>query len=154
LLELLYGLQSPANRSQLALPIWSVARSAHGTAIVKDILISIIDDDEATRVSLAALMRSKGFDAKTYGSASDFLSAGAQDTSTCIVTDIQMPGISGIALKQHLNDQKCVVPVIMITARTDKRLHDQALKSGAFCLLRKPFKAHALLECIERALAK
>ena len=154
MLELPYGLQSPANRSQLRRPVWPVARSAHGTAIVKDILISIIDDDEATRVSLAGLMRSKGLVAKTYESASAFLSAGAQDTSMCIVTDIQMPGISGIELKQRLNDQKCVVPVIMITARTDKRLHDQALKSGAFCLLRKPFKAHALLECIERALAK
>ncbi len=116
-------------------------------------IISIIDDDIATRLSLAALMRSKGFDAKAYESAEDFLQTGAHETSQCIITDIQMPGLSGIQLKQRLNDDKCTTPVIMITARADKRLHAVALETGAFCLLRKPFKAHALLECVERALA-
>ncbi len=116
-------------------------------------IISIIDDDGATRQALTALMRSKGFDAKAYESAEEFLQAGAQDTSQCVITDIQMPGLSGIQLKQRLNDGNCTVPVIMITARADKRLHAVAIETGAFCLLRKPFKSHALLECVERALA-
>jgi FixJ family two-component response regulator len=125
----------------------------HRTAIVKSAQISIIDDDEATRIALAALMRAKGFEAKVYESADDFLRSGAHNTSQCIITDIQMPGLSGIELKQRLNDGKCATPVIMITARAEKRLHALALESGAFCLLRKPFKAHALLECVKRALA-
>ena len=120
---------------------------------MKHAQISIIDDDVATRLALAALMRAKGFDAKVYKSAEDFLQAGALETSRCIITDIQMPGLSGIELKQRLNSGKCTIPVIMITARAEKRLHDLALKSGAFCLLRKPFKSRALIECVERALA-
>jgi FixJ family two-component response regulator len=123
------------------------------TTSVKSAIISIIDDDVATRLALAALMRAKGFDAKAYQSAEDFLQAGAQETSQCIITDIQMPGLSGIELKQRLNERKCAIPVIMITARAEKRLHALAIESGAFCLLRKPFRSHALLECVERALA-
>jgi FixJ family two-component response regulator len=123
------------------------------TTSVKSAIISIIDDDVATRLALAALMRAKGFDAKAYQSAEDFLRAGAQETSQCIITDIQMPGLSGIELKQRLNERKCAIPVIMITARAEKRLHALAIESGAFCLLRKPFRSHALLECVERALA-
>ncbi len=121
--------------------------------IVNTAIISIIDDDMATRSALAALMRAKGFDARAYESAEDFLQAKAQDNCQCVITDIQMPGMSGIDLKQRLNDGKCSVPVIMITARVEDRLHDLARAAGAFCLLRKPFKAEALIECIERALA-
>jgi FixJ family two-component response regulator len=120
---------------------------------VKSAIISIIDDDMATRSAVAALMRAKGFDARAYQSAEDFLQAGAHETSQCIITDIQMPGLSGIELKQRLNDGNCQIPVIMITARVEQRLHDLALESGAFCLLRKPFKAHTLIECVKRALA-
>jgi FixJ family two-component response regulator len=120
---------------------------------VKDPIISIIDDDEATRSAVAALMRAKGFDAKAYESAEDFLLAQACEASQCIITDIQMPGLSGIELKQRLDADNCKTPVIMITARVEERLHSLALASGAFCLLRKPFKTKALIECVERALA-
>lgn len=121
---------------------------------MKSAVISIIDDDLATRSALSALMRAKGFEAKVYESAEDFLRAEAYDTSQCVITDIQMPGMSGIDLKYRLNDGHCTVPVIMITARVEQRLYDLARESGAFCLLRKPFKADALIECIERALAR
>jgi FixJ family two-component response regulator len=66
-------------------------------------LISIIDDDESTRLSLASLMRSFGLEAKTYDSAEDFLRSGAAEPSSCIITDIHMPGLSGIELKQWLD---------------------------------------------------
>jgi FixJ family two-component response regulator len=119
---------------------------------VKDTLISIIDDDVAARASVVALMRAKGFDTKSFESAEDFLRAGVSDSSQCIITDIQMPGLSGIELKHKLDACNCKTPVIMITARVEPRLHSLALASGAFCLLRKPFKATALIECVERAL--
>jgi FixJ family two-component response regulator len=120
---------------------------------VESAFISIIDDDLATRSALATLMRAKGFDARAYESAEDFLSSGAQDRSRCIITDIHMPGMSGIDLKLRLNEGHCEVPVIMVTARVEERLHERARDAGAFCLLRKPFKVEALMACIERALA-
>jgi FixJ family two-component response regulator len=117
-------------------------------------VISIIDDDEPTRSAVAALMRAKGLSPSTYDSAEGFLDARAQDSSQCIITDIFMPGLSGIELKQRLNAEACSVPVIMISARFEDRLQTAALEAGAFCVLRKPFKAHALIQCVERALLR
>jgi FixJ family two-component response regulator len=117
-------------------------------------VISIIDDDEPTRSAVAALMRAKGFRPSTYDSAEDFLDARGQETSRCIITDIFMPGMSGIELKQRLNVAACTVPVIMISARLEDRLQNAALEAGAFCVLRKPFKAHALIQCVEKALLR
>ncbi len=117
-------------------------------------VISIIDDDEPTRSAVAALMRAMGFSPSTYESAEGFLEAKGQETSRCIITDIFMPGLSGIELKQRLNDDSCSVPVIMISARLEDRLRTTALEAGAFCVLRKPFKAHALILCVERALLR
>jgi FixJ family two-component response regulator len=118
-----------------------------------DPVISVIDDDGAARAAVVALMRAKGFETRSFVSAEEFLLADASETSQCIITDIQMPGLSGIELKQKLDACNCKTPVIMITARVEPRLHSLALASGAFCLLRKPFKANTLIECVERALA-
>ncbi len=115
-------------------------------------VISIIDDDEPTRSAVAALMRAKGFSPSTYDSAEGFLDSRAQESSQCVITDIYMPGLSGIELKQRLNHDACTVPVIMISARLEDRLRSAALEAGAFCVLRKPFKAQALIQCVERAL--
>jgi FixJ family two-component response regulator len=115
-------------------------------------VISIIDDDEPTRSAVAALMRAKGFAPTTFESAEGFLDAKGQETSQCIITDIFMAGLSGIELKQRLNDECCIVPVIMISARLEDRLESIAREAGAFCVLRKPFKAHALIRCVEKAL--
>jgi FixJ family two-component response regulator len=117
-------------------------------------IISIIDDDEPTRSAVAALMRAKGFSPSTYESAEGFLDARAHEVSQCVITDIFMPGINGIELKRRLNHDSCAVPVIMISARLEDRLESEALASGAFCVLRKPFKAQALIQCVERALRR
>jgi FixJ family two-component response regulator len=121
---------------------------------VNGAVISIIDDDEPTRSAVAALMRAKGFSPSTYDSAEGFLDARGQETCQCIITDIFMPGLSGIGLKQRLNEDACAVPVIMISARLEDRLQSAALEAGAFCVLRKPFKAHALIQCVEKALLR
>jgi FixJ family two-component response regulator len=121
---------------------------------VNDVVISIIDDDAAARFAIVALMRAKGFETKSYDSAEDFLQSQFLGLCQCIITDIQMPGLSGIELKQKLDAANCKTPVIMITARVEPRLHSLALASGAFCLLRKPFKASELIECVERALIR
>ncbi len=121
--------------------------------VVKDSLISIIDDDEATLSAVAGLMRAKGFRVCAFSSAEAFLKDLSHEASQCIITDIQMPGLNGIELKRRLDAQDCKIPVIMITARVEQRLQSLAVSSGAFCLLRKPFKASALIECVQRALA-
>lgn len=116
-------------------------------------LVSIIDDDDSLRTALVGLVRSLGYRASGYGSAEDFLDAGDADLSACIVTDIQMPGLSGIELKERLALAGNVAPVIMITARSERALHDRAVASGAWCVLHKPFAPDALIACLERALA-
>lgn len=116
-------------------------------------LISIIDDDASLRTALVGLVRSLGYRAESYESAESFLNAPASSGSACIVTDIQMPGLSGIDLKDQLVARGIAAPVIMITARAEAALHEKAKASGALCVLQKPFAAEALIGCLERALA-
>jgi FixJ family two-component response regulator len=114
-------------------------------------LIAIIDDDDSMLSAIASLLRSVGFATKTYCSAEDFIGSGCHVASSCIITDIHMPGLSGIELKYWLNAHSSFVPVIMITARSEPHLKAQALASGAICFLKKPFAAQALLDCLKRA---
>lgn len=114
--------------------------------------VAIIDDDESLRLALVGLVRSMGIDARGFASAEEFLGSGQADSFGCIVTDIHMPGMSGIELKQELGARQSVVPVIMITARGEPGLEEKARASGAACFLKKPFDAGVLVGCIERAL--
>lgn len=118
-----------------------------------DPFIAIIDDDVSLCTALVGLVRSLGYRAAGYSSAEEFLAAGKTRETTAIVTDIQMPGLSGIELKQRLSKDGCTAPVIMITARTEQGLRDRAFASGAVCVLQKPFAAEALIACLEKALA-
>ena len=122
--------------------------------VAEDALISIIDDDDSLRAALVGLVRSLGYRARSYANAEDFLAANDANRSAAIVTDIQMPGLSGIELKHRLVADGCTAPVIMITARAEPGLRERAIESGALCVLRKPFAAEALIDCLERALAK
>lgn len=115
-------------------------------------LISVVEDDESLRQAMVGLVRSLGYRVASYPCAEDFLAADAGERSDCVVTDIQMPGLSGIDLKLRLVASGVATPVIMVTARADPALHERALASGAACLLRKPFTAEALIECLDRAL--
>lgn len=121
---------------------------------VTDPLISIIDDDDSLRSALVGLVRSLGYRASGFANAEDFLDGDNAAQSDAIVTDIQMPGLSGIELKERLSAQGCAAPVIMITARAEAGLQERAFASGALCVLKKPFAAEALIDCLERALAK
>ena len=118
-----------------------------------DPLIAIIDDDASLRTALVGLVRSLGYRASGFSSAEEFLAAGNARQSACIVTDIQMPGLSGIELKLRLTQDGNAAPVIMITARTEQDLRDRAFACGAVCVLQKPFAAEALIACLEKALA-
>jgi FixJ family two-component response regulator len=114
-------------------------------------LISIIDDDRSMLLALGGLLRSFGFAVEPYGTAEEFLQSRTRDSSDCIITDLQMTGLSGIELKQWLEAHANPTPVIMITARPEAHLHAQALACGAVCLLRKPFDSTASLASLKRA---
>jgi FixJ family two-component response regulator len=130
------------------------ARQRDIGGVAEDTLISIIDDDESLRSALVGLVRSLGYRASGFANAEDFLAADQARASSAIVTDIQMPGLSGIELKEKLTSQGCAAPVIMITGRAEPGLQERAFASGALCVLKKPFAAEALIDCLERALAK
>ena len=102
--------------------------------------------------ALVSLVRSAGYDTRGFTSAEEFLGFGMDPSPACIITDVQMPGMSGIELKQHLAAGQFSTPVIIITARPEPGLEERALASGAVCFLRKPFEADTLIGCIERAL--
>jgi FixJ family two-component response regulator len=117
-----------------------------------ELQIAVIDDDEPFRTALLESLRSLGYGARGFASAEEFVAADGDDDCDCVITDIHMPGMSGLDLKQLLAVRDCRVPVIMITARAEPRLDVRVAASGAVCLLRKPFEASALIGCLERAL--
>jgi FixJ family two-component response regulator len=119
----------------------------------RDQLISVIDDDASIVLAVVGLVRSLGYRASGHASAEAFLASGETLSAGCVITDIQMPGISGIELKQNLAARNVTIPVIMITARTEEALLASARASGAFCLLSKPFEPDDLVLCLESALA-
>jgi FixJ family two-component response regulator len=104
------------------------------------------------RKALLALVRSAGYEGQSFVSAEDFLGLGTVQDFGCVITDVQMPGMSGIELKEHLTASQLPVPVIMITAQHDPTLEQRAISSGAICFLRKPFEADVLIACLGNAL--
>jgi FixJ family two-component response regulator len=118
---------------------------------VSGLPISVIDDDESTRTALAGLLRLLGFEAVTYGSAEEFLSFGSGRPCCCVISDVHMPGLSGIDLKRRMDESGQIAPVILITGRSEPRLLAEAVASGAICILRKPFDAEALLAGLRQA---
>jgi FixJ family two-component response regulator len=114
--------------------------------------ISIIEDDESLREALVGLLRSMAHEARGYGSAEEFLAA-HDDGLACIITDIHLPGISGIQMMRQLRERGDSVPVIVVTAREETRWLTEAQAGGALCVLRKPFETQDLLDCLDRAFA-
>jgi FixJ family two-component response regulator len=128
------------------------ARTAATFGVFRMPWVSIIDDDESVRFALDGLVRSLGYEARTFASAEEFLGCSPVDGLVCVITDIHMPGMSGIELKQHLTARRCSLPVIMITGRNEPDLEERARSSGAACFLKKPFEPDVLIGCLEKAL--
>ena len=118
------------------------------------LVVHVIDDDEAMRQSLAFLFRTARIQAETYESASAFLSALPQLKVGCVVTDVRMPGLSGLDLLRRLRELNIGVPVIVITGHGDVPLAVEAMKGGAADFLEKPFDDEALLGAVRSALSK
>lgn len=116
-------------------------------------MVSVVEDDDSLRSALVGLLDSLGYGVRAFASAEAFLADAAGRAADCIVTDIHMPGWSGIELKQHLDDIGERTPVIMLTGRTDPAILARARASGAVCVLQKPFQEADLVRCIEGVLA-
>ncbi|SED35634.1 response regulator transcription factor [Bradyrhizobium erythrophlei] len=117
----------------------------------RDLDIAVIDDDESFRAALVESLSSLGYKADGYASAEDYLGSIGSKSFDCVVTDIHMPGMSGLELMQQLVTQGTTTPVILITARSDTNLAAKAAAARAVCLLRKPFEINDLIGCIEGA---
>ncbi|WP_342726664.1 response regulator FixJ [Bradyrhizobium sp. B097] len=114
--------------------------------------ILVIDDDPAMRDSLAFLLDVNGFAVTTYETATEFLDHFANGTVDCIVSDIRMPGMSGLELVRKLKADAAVCPVILMTGHGDVALAVEAMKAGAVDFIEKPFEDEALLRAIGEAL--
>ncbi len=116
--------------------------------------VHVIDDDEALRHSLKFLLESGGIDVVTHDSASAFLDVVCKAEPACIITDIKMPGLSGIELLQRVKELKLDVPVIVITGHADVPLAVEAMKVGAADFFEKPFDDELLLASVRSALSR
>jgi two-component system response regulator TtrR len=114
-------------------------------------LVYVVDDDEAMRDSLRWLLESTGYRVSAYSTAERFLTAYTPGMAACVVLDVRMPGLSGLELQQEINRRGEPLPIIFITGHGDVPMAVNALKSGAFHFLEKPFKDEQLLAVIEQA---
>jgi FixJ family two-component response regulator len=115
-------------------------------------LISVIDDDESVRRTTTRLIESFGFRAAAFESAENFLGSGHLNDTSCLIVDVQMPGMNGLQLQSQLAAAGCSIPVIFITAHDDKESRRRAMQAGAVAFLAKPFNDEELLQIIHSAL--
>ena len=115
-------------------------------------VVAIVDDDESIRNALCGLLKSYDLEPRPFSSAAEFLDSDDRDDVACVITDIQMPGMSGLELQSRLSQEHPQVPVIFITAYGEPKVRAQAMSTGAFALLEKPFDNHVLMDSIRAAL--
>ena len=116
--------------------------------------VAIIDDEEPMREALLDLLDEAGLPACAFASAEEFLESGRQYVCSCLITDIRMPGISGLDLQARLNAARFRIPIIFITAHGDERMRAQALRAGALGFLAKPFDDEMLILTVRAALER
>lgn len=115
-------------------------------------LVAIVDDDQSVQSALKDLMEAAGLSAWCFGSAEEFLESGRRGETACLVTDVRMPGMSGLELQAKLKAEGSRIPVIFITAHGDAKMRSRAMAAGAVEFLSKPFDDEALLNKVRAAL--
>jgi FixJ family two-component response regulator len=115
-------------------------------------LIAIVEDDPFVRGSIRRLIRSFGYTVEAFQSANDFLAFPCLDETACLITDINMPEMTGVELFRRLIETGRQIPTILITAYPDDAVRTRALADGALCYLKKPFDEDVLLRCVQEAL--
>jgi FixJ family two-component response regulator len=117
-------------------------------------LISIVDDDDTVRAATETLVRSLGFEARTFASAESFLQSSSPLETRCLILDVQMPNMGGIELQDRLSKLGFEIPIIFITAYPDEAVRQRALQAGAVAFLLKPFEVYGqrFVDCVFEAL--
>lgn len=115
-------------------------------------VISIVDDDDAVREATKGFIRSLGYAAETFSSGDEFLASPFLHYTSCLITDLHMPGLSGTDLQSRLIADGYNVPIIFVTAFPDESTRKRAMEAGAVSFLSKPFREDLLIECLDRVL--
>ena len=115
-------------------------------------LISIVDDDQSFRESMRQVVMLLGYTVEAFPSAADFLASRVVPETACLVTDVNMPGMTGVELHRHLVDAGYTIPTILVTAYPDPAVRDRAVKDGVVCYLSKPVDDDYLERCLRSAL--
>jgi len=123
-----------------------------GTPMAHAAGIAVVDDDEAVRDAVTNLFRSMGLPALAFASAEEFLNSGSLDQTSCIVLDVQMPGMDGLSLQRHLVAAGRHIPIVFVTGHPDAGLRDTAMSQGAVCFLTKPFNEADLVDGLRSVL--
>ena len=118
----------------------------------KNKLVVIVDDDDSMRSAVQDLLEAVGFPAQGFASPEEFLKSGKQQETACLITDIRMPGMSGLELQANLKAEQYRIPIIFITAHGDERMRMQARREGAVEFLSKPFDNQVLIDSVRAAL--
>ncbi|HXL60009.1 MAG TPA: response regulator [Mycobacterium sp.] len=114
--------------------------------------IAIVDDDQSVREAATNLFRSMGFPVVAFASAEEFLDSDSVERTSCLVLDVQMPGMGGLRLQSHLASAGRHIPIVFVTGYPDEGVRTKALASGAVCFLTKPFAEGDLLDGLRSAL--
>jgi FixJ family two-component response regulator len=117
-------------------------------------IISIVDDDDEIRAAVKSLLQSYGLKAQGFVSAEEFLESSLAEQTACLITDVQMPGMSGVDLQDALIKRDPRLPIIFISAFPEERLQRKVEAAGALAFLSKPFDAEELMACVHRAINK
>ncbi len=115
-------------------------------------MISIIDDDRSVREAVESLIRSLGYQAVTFTSAEEYLGSDRMNESECVITDIQMPGMTGLDLQDRLIADGYRMPIIFMSALAAEDVGADALRTTASRFLKKPFSCERFIDCLDRAL--
>ncbi|MGA7762282.1 MAG: response regulator [Candidatus Binataceae bacterium] len=122
------------------------------TKPARQALVAVVDDDESVRTAIGSLFRSMGSRTELFGGGEDFLSAPNLREFSCLVLDVQMPGMDGLELQLRLAAASHPIPIIFVTAYGDEKTRARALRGGAVSFLSKPFSEDALLEAVKSAI--
>ena len=119
-----------------------------------DAVIAIVDDDPSAREGLESLVRSAGWRAKTFASAQEFLARPRAEAPSCLILDLQLPGLSGLELQKRMAEVGLEIPIVFLTGHGNIPASVQAMKAGAVEFLTKPFDEQDLLRAIEEAIER
>lgn len=121
-------------------------------SVNNDLMIAIVDDDVAVGRATRGLLRSLGYATAIFSSAEEFLNSGRLHEISCVISDVRMPGMSGLDLQTRLINEGRRIPIIFMTAFPEEPLRQHVLAAGAHGFLTKPYRAESLLDCLASAL--